>query len=233
MLNRRIVVLSESWRLFFTGIVDPKRIAVVFNGINTRLYYPPRERDRGDDKVVHFIFVGHVGPRKGIYELKRAVEELVAEGVKAFHVNVMGGEEFPGDRQRAMEAFVNLRDQYVTFLGPVTGDEKVHLFLKADAFLLPSHAEGLPIAILEAMAAGLPIIASRVGGIPEVVCDKENGYVIEPGDVHSLKVAMRALIQNKELGREMGVKNRVLAVANYDIERVSKDIAKTYMEVIS
>ncbi len=79
---------------------------------------------------------------------------------------------------------------------------------KADLFVLPSHAEGLPMTVLEAMGAGLPVVSTRVGGIPEAVVDGETGILLEPGDVVCLAAALRTLAEDPGLRARMGVAGR-------------------------
>ena len=92
----------------------------------------------------------------------------------------------------------------VRFEGWVSGDKKVELLNNTDVFILPSYTEGLPISILEAMSYRLPVISTPVGGIPEVVRDGENGFLIKPGDKDALHNAIVRLANDEELREKMG-----------------------------
>jgi glycosyltransferase involved in cell wall biosynthesis len=95
-------------------------------------------------------------------------------------------------------------DAHVDQLGPVALAERVAYFQRADIFILPTYAEGLPIAVLEAMAAGLPIITTPVGGIPELIEDGVDGLLIQPGDVQALAARIALLLGDAELRRQLG-----------------------------
>lgn len=92
----------------------------------------------------------------------------------------------------------------VLFEGWVSGDKKIELLNKVDAYILPSYHEGLPISILEAMSYSLPIISTNVGGIPEILKNGENGFIISPGDKDAMYRAILELMNNEKLRIDMG-----------------------------
>jgi len=119
-------------------------------------------------------------------------------------------------------------EKNVKFLGTVSEEEKVKLYFSADIFILPSYAEGQPIAILEAMAAGLPVISTTVGSIPEVITKGEHGFLIEPGDYSSLAENIKLLLREDKLRNKIGQSNYEVAREKYDINRVFSEIARVY-----
>ena len=102
-----------------------------------------------------------------------------------------------------------------------------------DIFILPSLWEGLPTSIIEAMVMGLPVIASKVGGIPELIDDWENGILIEPKSPQQIASAVLCLLDKREILSEMGEKNIVKAWQNYDVKMRARDYEKIYMELIN
>lgn len=96
--------------------------------------------------------------------------------------------------------------QYFSFPGWVKKEEKEKLLKNADIFFLPSYTEAMPMSILEAMGYGLPIVTANVGGIPQLVEERRNGYMIEPGNIDGFAKAIRELIGNDELIYGMGKK---------------------------
>lgn len=103
----------------------------------------------------------------------------------------------------------------------------------SDAMILPSLREGLPLVIPEAMAAGLPVVASAVGGIPDVIIDGETGFLVPSGDEGALRDRMATLIADRTRGRAMGERGLALAQAMYSRERMASDYQSVYREVLS
>lgn len=225
-LNRcdHVIVLSERWHEFFCTLIPKERLTIVTNGIDLAPFQGIRIEKSGIPRV---LFLGEVGQRKGIYDLLRAAARLVASGTVC-HFDIVG----PGEIERAKTVAQDLGiDTAVTFWGPKIGAEKVARFANASLLTLPSYAEGLPIVILEALAAGLPVVATRVGGIPEVVSEGENGFLIEPGDVERLTERIGALLNYPDMRMAMARKNRVMAQQQYDINRCAQQIIEVYQIV--
>ena len=108
----------------------------------------------------------------------------------------------------------------VELAGWTYGDEKLRRLRESDVFILPSYTEGLPNALLEGMAAGLAVICTPVGGIPEVVHDPDNGLLVPPEDPVRLSAAIRTLTTNLTLRCRMGERNRSYVHAHHDLRRL-------------
>ncbi len=121
----------------------------------------------------------------------------------------------------------------VVFAGWVDGDEKLSALSRADIFVLPSHTEGLPNAMLEAMAAGLPVVASRVGGVPEIVHERVTGYLADPGDEGSMTESLARLIEHPDLRAEMGAAARRHVERHYSVDRLPEMLERLYRSVIA
>jgi glycosyltransferase involved in cell wall biosynthesis len=117
--------------------------------------------------------------------------------------------------------------------GPRYGAEKIAAFLDADVLCLPSYQEAFPCTILEGMAAGLPVVATEVGGIPDMVRPGEHGFLIPAGDVPALVRALRQLAGDAALRREMGERNAAAARAQYTVATTVERIAAAYREVLA
>ena len=98
--------------------------------------------------------------------------------------------------------------------------------------VLPSYNEGLPMALLEGMACGLPLISTRVGGIPDVIEDNKNGFLIEPGDVSELAAKMIALCTDHNLRDEMGRCSKRLCDANFSVEGYIENLVNIYNSIM-
>ncbi len=218
---RIVIALSESWSRFYENLVDKDKIRVVGNGINL---LPYRDKHLTKTQVPTALFLGELSQRKGIDDLIHAAKQIRD---KEFQVNfILAG---PGD----LERLKSLLRQYdlensVVITGPVYGQEKIELLKKSWCLVLPSYAEGMPVSILEAFAAGLPVIASNVGGIPDLIREPTNGYLTPPGDVKTLTKYIMNLLGDSTLQRTMSENNFVLASQRYDIEICVGQLKKIY-----
>ena len=218
-----VIALSDSWKDFFALLLPLEKIHVVRNGINMK----PFDGEKRYNDQVRFLHIGEVSRRKGVYDVIEAAARLKKDGF-AFHIDIVGPGEIEEVRDAADKAGVS---DVATLHGPRRGEQKYDFFRNADCFVLASYGEGLPIAILEALAAGLPVISTTVGGIPEVIRSGENGYLIQPGNIKQLYDAFAALITNRTQRENIGRSNYRYARENYDIERCAEKIAAIYQHI--
>jgi glycosyltransferase involved in cell wall biosynthesis len=101
-------------------------------------------------------------------------------------------------------------------------------YLGADLFVLASFAEGVPVVLMEAMACGLPVISTRIAGIPELVEDGQSGILVAPGDVIGLEAAMRILIESSDTRSRLGASGREKVLREYDISRNGEAMAELF-----
>lgn len=171
----------------------------------------PDER-RADASI---LCVAHLYPRKDVATLLRAIERLEAKAV----LRIVGiGPELA--RLRRLSCQLHL-DGRVTFLEHLSFAQLAQEYRNADVFCLPSRQEGFGIVLLEAMAAGLPIVASRAAAIPEVVPDGQCGLLVEPGDAAAFAAALDALLKDSGLRQSLGQAGRERA-ERYDAAVVAR-----------
>ena len=123
-------------------------------------------------------------------------------------------------------------DKQVRYIGPVDGDEKERLWSETDVLVQPSHQEGMPMSLLEALMRGIPAVATRVGAVPEVITDGREGILITPHAVDELATAMQRVIQNSAWRESMGKAGRELARRRFSMLRFERDIAEIYSDLI-
>ena len=185
-----VIVLSNSWSKFVVGVAPDANVEVINNYVRPVPRVPQSEIE---DKI-YFVFLGALGKRKGIYDLLPAFKALLDQGINAKLIICGDGE---------MERAISLANRLelggnVEFTGWVSGDEKIKKLNQADVVVLPSYNEGLPMVILEGMSLGKCIISTRVGGIPEVIENEENGLLIDAGNKEQLIGALSVTCQAEQ-----------------------------------
>jgi len=174
-------------------------------------------------------FMGRLAPEKGLKYLFEAFSILRSK-VKAAKLIIAG--MGPNERYlKVLSSQLGL-EQDVKFLGYVSGHLKSSLLAATDVFVCPSIYEFLPIVNLEALAAGLPIVASRVGGIPDVVEDGVNGFLVPPRDPQALAETILKLLKDEKLRRQIRV-NNIQKAKNYDWNVIFPKIYQAYREAFS
>lgn len=217
-----ITVLSSQWQSWMSGIVRNPNIVRIFNPIirtNKVL-----SASHNSSKV---LFLGRLGQRKGIFDLLEAVARL---GPDFPELELLCGGDGDADAVSRRTEALGIQDR-VRLLGWVRGPEKEALLASAGIFVLPSYHEGLPMSILEAMAAGLPVVSTRVGGIPDAITSGKEGFLIEAGDVDALEAALRRLLANPDLAQAMGAEGLGKVAAEFDADKVIPQIEALYRKL--
>ncbi len=199
--------------------IEPENVPWVNNPVETRRY---THEDRGDDSVV-YMNVGRQDANKNQALILRALPRVLEE-VPGARLELLGA----GPKQEQLKALARELgiSQRVIFHGQVTGTEN---WLKnADIYISSSHSEGLPLSLLEAEAAFLPIIATRVGGVPDIV--RENGFLIEDDDADALAEKMITLGRDKALRETMGQASRAIA-QEYDADKCAREYLEIYRKL--
>lgn len=214
-----VVVLSSYWKDWISKITCNKRIERVYNPVGIR-------ECRWVDASNSFslLFLGRLGERKGTYDLLRAVAALKG---RYSGLQVLCGGDGDVDAVHKLAKELEITSQ-VRLLGWVRGKDKEKLLSEANVLVLPSYHEGLPMAILEAMAHGIPVISTRVGGIPEAIEDGREGILIAPGDVVALAAGIERLLQNPLLRKAMGKAALEKAESLFAIDKVIAQLGALY-----
>jgi glycosyltransferase involved in cell wall biosynthesis len=187
-----IICLSQKWKDFFEKNFAVKEIVILENIIEKNNCPPKPIVPAGKIK---FLFLGSIGYRKGIFDLLEVINEHKEYLTGKMQLTIGGR----GEVKRLEEYLdVNKLQELVQFAGWTIGEKKKILLSESDVYILPSYNEGLPISILEAMSFRLPVISTTVGGIPEIVVDAQNGFLITPGDKAALFSKIKWFIENKE-----------------------------------
>lgn len=221
-----LIVLSESWKAFYTANLGlkPEQVAVLTNPVEM----PSTVPQRASSDRVNFVFLGRIGQRKGAFDLIKAFSMLPCEQQSTSALIMAGDGEV--EQARQLIESLDLSDR-ITILDWINTQQRNELLAKAHAFVLPSYNEGLPMALLEAMSWGLPVITTPVGGIPEVVAQAETGLLVNPGDIPQLSHALQSLIENEDLRLSLGTNART-RVAPLDVKNYCRLLAGIYRSAL-
>lgn len=193
----RVICLTDDWRRMFSEDLGLSNLTVVLNPV--KIYPSKFSQDAANS--ISLLFLGTITSNKGIFEL---VDYLLNNSLY-----VAGKIKLTICGEGETEKLVSLISKEnkvgnIYFAGWVNGVKKDELISESDIFILPSHYEGLPMAILEAMSAGKPIISTSVGGIPSVVKQGHNGWLIEPGKINQLDRVLNQIFKEPDIVRLYG-----------------------------
>jgi glycosyltransferase involved in cell wall biosynthesis len=214
---RKIVCQGESWQRFAIDVLGfaPGNVKVIRNWTATReLLDVGAKRVARQGCPVRLLFLGWVDREKGVFELIEACRRLVNS--RRFTLDIAG----EGNASAAARALVG-RDELgavVRFRGWLQGPELLRALSEADVLVLPSWAEGLPNAMIEAMAARLAIVVTGVGAIPELITDRRSGMLVEPRNTDSLARALDEVIIDGELRESLAREAYQIALRDFEVE---------------
>ncbi len=211
---------------------DKEKITVIRNGMDSILFKKisnNKFREQYNIKEKYLVlFFGRLNPTKGPEILAKAAIELTKKRKDIAFVWV-GPDE--GKAEEVKKLIKDYNNMY--YLGPIRGKEKVaEMYQASDVYVLPSYREGLPLTLFEAMASGLPIIASPVNGIPYEMKQPENGFFVDYGDLENLQNKILHLIDNKKLREEIS-KNNLQKARNYDWDIIYKEYMNEYERLLT
>ena len=222
-----VVCISDYCRSQVMALLDPTewdKLEVVHCGVDTSLFEPP-VREVKIAPPLNVLCVGRLVPEKGQTLIVEAIDRLRARGVDV-SLDLIG----EGPSRALLQSEIvrrNLTDR-VRLLGAVGQNEIREHYGRADLFCLPSSAEGLPVVLMEALAAGVPTVTTRITGIPELVIDGVTGLLITPGRADQLADAFERLAADPELRQRLSVAGRQKVRDEFELRLVGEQLAKVY-----
>jgi len=217
--------------------IEEKKIHVIYNGVDINKFKPRPDRAKlrrefgleEEKKIV--LFVGRLYHRKGLEILLRSIPPVLQEFSDVKFAISGTGFKKKEESLRNLAKKLEIED-YVTFLGYVPDEKLPDLYAASDIFVLPAIYENFPFAILEAQATGLPVISTKVGGIPEFLADNENGFLIDPGDSTQLTQRVLTLLQDPKLAKEMGRRGRSLIEEKFSWSLITSQVIDLYHKLL-
>ena len=230
----RVIAVSAQMRadILANFRVDPARVSIVHNGVDAEAFRRTDRREalgRHGVRIPYVLFVGRISEQKGIFTLLEAAE---AFGADVQLVLCASSPDTPAIEAR-LSAAVTGRPRIRWINAVLPRDEVVELYSHASLFVCPSIYEPFGLINLEAMACQTPVVATRVGGIPEVVVDDETGWLVPPGDPAALATAVRRLLADPERAARFGQAGRRRVEAAFSWERIAERTLDVYREAIA
>lgn len=230
-IDRAAFVSCISWfarsqAQLLSSVEAADKLHVIHCGVN-----PSRYVDRSVEAVdqadgeFRLAFVARLDHVKGVGELLEAIAAL-ADEMPGLRLDLAGDGPGRADYEK-LTAKLGIADR-VTFHGYVNQTGVAELLATADAYVLPSFAEGVPVGLMEAQASGLPVIATQVGGVSELVIDEETGFVCRPGDRQQLAERIAVLAADPELRNRMGAAGRARVIADFDSASEGRRLAALF-----
>lgn len=182
-----IVALSENWKVFLTKEIGLNNVTVIPNIID----YPKNKIKNIEQKSkTNILYLGGISKNKGFFDICTAV----IDNIDFFRTNNIIFTIAGAGNKGSIDSVYSKALNYMDFVGFISGEKKSNAYKNADIYILPSYIEGVPLSVLEAMSYKLPIIATNVGGIPDVLKDGINGYMINPGKPNEIFNAIKRMI---------------------------------------
>jgi alpha-maltose-1-phosphate synthase len=236
-----VIAVSEGMRadvLSNYPAVDPAKVHVVYNGIDAEQYSPDPatdvlERYGVDTSKPSVVFVGRITRQKGVPVLLRAAAHLDPDVQLVLCAGAPDTPELGAEVAGLVEELRKTRAGVIWLSGMLSKREVIQLLSHSTLFACPSVYEPLGIVNLEAMACGTAVVASKVGGIPEVVADGETGLLVPPDDPDALAESINALTRDRDRAKAMGVAGRERAQSQFDWGKIAQQTAELYESTVA
>jgi glycosyltransferase involved in cell wall biosynthesis len=220
LLNKLVdsyICVSKSDKNLLADLgIKEERIQVLYNGVNPN-FFKPNYSEKIEDLL---LFVGRLDPSKGIPVLLESLKFLKIP-TKLKIIGPLGNQIMNSNKKQ-------LGIHEVEWLGYKTGSQLVEWYQKASIVVCPSLSESLGITNLEALSCGTPIVASNVGGIPEIVQDRFNGLLVSPNNPKDLASAIQELLLNPDLRKEYGINGRIMVENKFSWDYITRSLVKIY-----
>ena len=218
-----LAVLSQSWEKKYRNSFSPCKVDVIPNLISKPI---DSDNNAAKNSKIKIIYLGKIFQAKGIYDLL----DCIFENYQYYYENVSFAIAGNGEEEKTRIYREKDTKGIIDFTGWINDEQKNKLLKESDILILPSYSEGLPVSILEAMSFKMPIIASPVGGIPEIVSNNVNGKFVTPGNKKEIHDAISYYINNKHMIKEHGL-NSYKKVKPHFPENVKKALLNIYQSL--
>jgi glycosyltransferase involved in cell wall biosynthesis len=221
----RVIVLTQFWHDYYSSLLalPASRLLLLPNPADLPHSVPDRSRREG----LRLLFLGRIGTRKGAFDLIRAFAALPEDVRSRCHLTMAGDGETNEARALATQLGCSKRTTIPGWIGPGTVEK---LLVESDVLLLPSYAEGMAMALIEAMSWGLPVVTTSVGGAGEFLEHGQNCMLVAPGDVQGISNAISELARDRAFRQRMGRAARE-TISRFGIDNYILTLSGVYEEL--
>lgn len=220
----QVLVLGNNWKELVVSIAPQAKVLILPNAVPI-----PKQQTCWSENP-KLLYLGVLIPRKGVEDLLEAFIRLQEKELGKKLQLLVAGTGVLEDSLRKKVRDLKLEDQ-VIFCGWVDGKKKEQLLLNSQCLVLPSYYEGLPVALLEAMSYGLPVISTPVGSIEDAVVSGKNGYLVSPGQREALAKAIESTVSDSMHWKQLSEQARKTVIENYNEEQYFKEIEQIYRKL--
>jgi glycosyltransferase involved in cell wall biosynthesis len=221
-----VIVLSPEWMSAIRGICPEARIEIVENPLEIAHLNHKRSSRPFPKPPYRILFMGRLEKHKGVYDIIEAASWLPRD---RYIFILAGNGEIRQVKEKIQEKGLRLMFE---ILGWISGEQKHEMLQTADLFLLPSYQEGLPMSVIEAMAASLPILATTVGGVPHAVEDKINGYLIPPGNPEVMAKTIELVFSDQKKWKHFSDRSYQIAQEKFNVDKIKNKLKRLYEELL-
>jgi len=222
------ICLSEIAVKDIEDFIDKENLYIVNNGIQpANLSYKKKENLNDNIKL---FFISNLRHEKGVFTLLEVYKELQTKVPRSLSLSIVGEE---GDISYAeLETYITQHELHnIKLLGPLYGSSKYEIFNNSDIFIFPSRNEVFPGVVLEAMQFALPIVATNVGAIPDIIKSQENGIICDVDNVDEIVSGILKLIDDQEFSKKIGDKAQSDFYENYTLKSFEKNMLSTFVKI--
>jgi glycosyltransferase involved in cell wall biosynthesis len=226
-----LIVLSKEYRIAIQNNALWNKTYVVPNAFDQALLDIPCPRDAKNP--VSVIYIGRLTREKGIFDLLEVASMTLRLNSNVRFIFAGTPSPAEGGLPYLEEMIINIGlERYINIIGSVSGKEKLAFFRDGDVLLFPSHRESFGIAVLEAMASGLPVVAYSIGMLPELIKDSASGFLVPPGNKTKLSSRMLELVESPNLRACMGQIGRDQVRGKYSLTAVATKVKEIYESLV-
>lgn len=226
----RVICLSPEWSRKISKFCSLNKIIIIPNCVSFISINQVKQNNKKKlTTTKKLLFLGELGERKGVFDLLKAIKLLRLDPNKT-KLFLCGN----GDLIKIQNTILHLGlENVVQLLGWVQGDKKIELLRSAYLYVLPSHYEGLPMSILEAMSYGIPIVSTNVGGIPYAVESDKEGYLIDPGNPKELANTINCLLEDEKTWEDMSLAAIKKIKLKFSMDTLHQNLKKIYEDLLN